>query len=1616
MLGTLRRAVTMKFHPDAPSASQQAPRQSSIMGEASLHAEAASTIGYFRDQTRLEASRARHHDVQERTNIPSTIGGVASAHYGNKPDQSGTFAQGGALDEAGQARALIESQFTVSSESERDALDRLVTMLLNVPGREGARYGNAHCLALAFAQATNGDASRARAALFDFLHGIQASYGSTADELNAALRGTKANTSAQPDQQADYGGDLLAAVCALTASERGCELLLERPSALAAISESNRLGAPSTPKERDRALMALKASAHLLANYPLARLGIKRPTTIEGIAVIARHVVEQARASDQAAEESGVAHDVFLRNEIAANALLGALSDAPSIEQLEAKLVFRGEMVEPETLRKTRTRFNRCVGTGKENLKWRERMRSKDELPALDGERLKSLYVMNVMAHISSSLEAELNAPFDRSRANGQSSDPVLVQQFEHRLKVANRLATLMVLSGEVPKHGMREPMTYGRNPENTITKSAAITKITEQAAKLLGMTTEELEACRWWNKDVVPCGSLGIETLREWGIETCEGFADSSLNNRLDVVLGLHNKTIPPIEAMGEMATIVEEGGAIVADSDQEQGQAWTQWTTVAAAAAAWLSRYLLTITPLPTYVNTKGRGSRVMLTGEKTSKGATLRAYVGTFKRHTRIFYKGIVVQWTPGPVLFWGVHERAKPHITESFNGSVMEITGANLEECNKTFQSIFSATRDRSDKSAPDIWRRMVKVAGDNPAISVRYHESERSTPADIKQNMVIVGGNPLPFLHLPEVALPFGSKVSFGKYGPWMAAAYQRHRSVAHGAEIGIDSGVTRLAEGSYEHVTGVRGFLFYPIPSLVLATLLGINLSGGHGAALITDESSRTTQVVKFGNGEINVAEGIARREFAVDPETARLWLANEDGHSVPRPPAEAAGASLPDAERSARGQQGFVLEQELTPEVHARFIELQSLAKHIRAKLPRGANPSESQELQEIGKQILMLVLDESSWGDVKMSTERTDSTRKAYGPRPWGYEYRSIDTTTVRQRQPAELVGPPPRLLTPRELYPEIFVDVQMKKVFIDSKWFVDMVPKGDLTPSQINAAYKTQKTEQDFDLRAFVEAHFEIEVRAGTQYKPDPKMPIMDHINRMWDVLTLMPLETLHEYSSLLRSKHPHVVPSPRFSERYYWDTYFTIRGLLAHAKRLMRQGQVKRANALIDLAAGMAQNLADDLDTRGVPYNGGRTYYQDRSQLPVFALTVMALAEIDPSAPMRYIKQLKKERSFWMDGADKLKPGQQYRRVVMLDDGTLLNRHFSDSAEPREEAFLEDVQTGDEAESLGRPREEMYRNLRAVAEYGQDFNTARLSTDDSLATLNGLDLCSVTLNSVLTMLDDLIAETLGKMGDKKSAAVYESSANARDKAVNKYCWNRRTKTYGDFNWKEGRVSDVIHSEAMVALMAGLAGRWRARKTIKTMQKELVTKAGILTTSFGNDEEQWNHMIWPNQQIFTKEAAAKYENVIGVKGPARKIQDDVMSGFKGTVEGTYLVTGEIEEKWERDGSISTAGEYSGQPESAENASVGTPTGASATANSTGPRRETGFGWSNAAYVEALEHVERRAEEAARRKGVGRLIGRDRPPRSSGSHHGPNNSSGWQNRSKPPVLGKRI
>jgi len=418
-----------------------------------------------------------------------------------------------------------------------------------------------------------------------------------------------------------------------------------------------------------------------------------------------------------------------------------------------------------------------------------------------------------------------------------------------------------------------------------------------------------------------------------------------------------------------------------------------------------------------------------------------------------------------------------------------------------------------------------------------------------------------------------------------------------------------------------------------------------------------------------------------------------------------------------------------------------------------------------------------------------------------------------------------------------TPDKIYGHLFHDIQMARIFPDSKTFVDCTPKK--SPAEIVASYNKIITNPAirFSLKLFTEENFELPVTAQINYVTKEK-DIEVHIKNLWGVLKRGADSSIAvNGSSLLHLPHPYTVPGGRFREMYYWDAYFTMLGLKESGEN--------------DMIENMVKNFAYLIDTFGHVPNGNRSYYLSRSQPPFFCLMVELLASIKGDAVfLTYLPQLEKEYNYWMEGSDKLKPLQSNKSVVKLKNGSLLNRYWDDLDIPRQEAYYED-----QAISSKYPEakaKKINRDLRAAAASGWDFSSRWFADKKNIASIQTTSIIPVDLNCLLYKLELVIARAKLLGHNDSSVAIYRKKALNRLKAIDKYCWNRNITFYTDYNFLTQKQSSLVTPAGMYPFcfydqkldyMSLLARR--VGGIIKT---KLLKDGGIVTTE-NNTGQQWD-----------------------------------------------------------------------------------------------------------------------------------------------------------------------
>lgn len=474
-------------------------------------------------------------------------------------------------------------------------------------------------------------------------------------------------------------------------------------------------------------------------------------------------------------------------------------------------------------------------------------------------------------------------------------------------------------------------------------------------------------------------------------------------------------------------------------------------------------------------------------------------------------------------------------------------------------------------------------------------------------------------------------------------------------------------------------------------------------------------------------------------------------------------------------------------------------------------------------------------------------------------------------VQAAAVAGETPAEALAPP------SALFQELYARAEQWRLYADDKTFADAAPRR--SPAAIMAAYRAHPPPTRQALAAFIAANFTLPSAAAPAAPVAPsgaRRSLRDHIADLWPLLTRPPIPP-PRFGSRLALARPYVVPGGRFREVYYWDSYFTMLGLV-------RDGRG-------DLAADMTDDFADLIDEYGHIPNGARTYYLSRSQPPVFYLMAGLTGE-----GRRHLSALQREYAYWMRGAARLRPGQASANVVRMRDGALLNRYWDDLDTPRDEAFSADTAL---AATTRRPPRALYRDIRAAAESGWDFSSRWLADGRSLGSIQTTDIVPVDLNSLLFGLEQAIGRECARARDAACAADFDGRARRRSAAISRYLWDPASGRYLDYQWRRGQRLDRPSAAMLYPLFVGQANGAQARGVAAAVKRDLLEPGGLRATA-RRTGQQWDA---PNGWAPLQWIAIRGLDVYGEHGLARLIA----VGWLKSVCRTYAQTGKLMEKYD-------------------------------------------------------------------------------------------------------------
>lgn len=353
---------------------------------------------------------------------------------------------------------------------------------------------------------------------------------------------------------------------------------------------------------------------------------------------------------------------------------------------------------------------------------------------------------------------------------------------------------------------------------------------------------------------------------------------------------------------------------------------------------------------------------------------------------------------------------------------------------------------------------------------------------------------------------------------------------------------------------------------------------------------------------------------------------------------------------------------------------------------------------------------------------------------------------------------------------------------------------------------------------------------------------------------------------------EQGSLLALPRPFTVPCIKgaFNEMYYWDTYFTNKGLILSDR--------------IELAKDNCENIAHLIRTYGYMPNGSRTYYIGRSQPPYFALMVADLYEVlcDDVWLAEMYEVVCLEYDFWMT-----------KRIA--PNG--LNCYGSDYSEEYHREFLGRIAKRIELD-LSRDADEAGRDYVAEAESGWDFNPRF----GGYCTQHN----PVDLNSLLYRYETLLATFSERL--KKDKTGWGVKAQLRAERM-KVMEDPETGIMYDYNYVSNCRSKVLSAASFWPYWVGI-------KTEQTGALHLLhwleLPYGVTATMPTEGNYQWGFgKVWAPITLVAIEALHK----IQLPAEAARIAEKYVS----MIAGNYENTGSLWEKYDaQSGQVVVGSEY--------------------------------------------------------------------------------------------------
>lgn len=361
------------------------------------------------------------------------------------------------------------------------------------------------------------------------------------------------------------------------------------------------------------------------------------------------------------------------------------------------------------------------------------------------------------------------------------------------------------------------------------------------------------------------------------------------------------------------------------------------------------------------------------------------------------------------------------------------------------------------------------------------------------------------------------------------------------------------------------------------------------------------------------------------------------------------------------------------------------------------------------------------------------------------------------------------------------------------------------------------------------------------------------------------------------------TLIGLPYPYIVPcaSGAFQEMYYWDTFFTHKGLIA-------RGNLEQVRNDID-------NMRYLIREFGFVLNGNRTNFLYNSQPPF--LSMMMRDYYEETKDREWLKgayeDLKLEHDFWMS-----------ERSCDIE----LNRY---DCMPLSEEMTESAAQGFR-DRTGLCKEESNavaaKAMISSGESGWDMNPRMADKTYQFAPAD--------LNSLLYAMEDNLKYFAEELGKKEEAKKWFELSKKRAELCRQYLKNTEG-LFMDYNYAEHAQTSIFSAACFYPLYCGMATEEEAKAARNSLFR-IETDHGVVTCE-KNDVcgiYQWDYPNgWAPMQLMVAGGLLRY----GFWEDAYRIAGK----FVALVEKCYEKTGHLWEKYNViDGDVNVQNEYEMPP----------------------------------------------------------------------------------------------